>query len=233
MNTFERVSEWNMKAGNTLEAVGSDSYFDNLFNQAQRVAEELNEFFEAISKRDIEGVVDAGLDLDIVVAGVNYLSGVHYADGINAILENNDLKITTDEQVAEKWAEFHTAQGVEVYVKDSYNDVTDIRSYSVRRKSDNKILKYEDFPKVGITQFLPTPEIAYYTLARNSESTLTDYAKTFNTLTLSDIIDEEGKGVLQGILDQSGQDVVRLVIRLPDNEIIGIQSYEYQEPEQV
>lgn len=225
MNTFERVSKWNARAGNVPEAVGSDEYFLSLWNQAERVREELNELYEAIAKRDIEGVVDAGLDLDVVVAGVNYLSKCDYAGGIDAVLSNNDLKIFTDRQEAEKVADYYAAQNVEVYIKHWFNGHTDVMYYSVRRKSDNKILKYEDFPSVDLTSFVPQQEIAYYTLAKDSETELSDYAKTFQTLTLADIVDDEGRAAMQSIMEQAGQDSVRLVVKVPDFEILRIEHF--------
>lgn len=223
MNTFERVSEWNARAGNVPEAVGSDEYFLSLWNQAERVREELNELYEAIAKRDIKGVVDAGLDLDVVVAGVNYLSKCDYTGGIDAVLSNNDLKISTSLEEAEQTVEFYKAQNVETYI----NEYEGINStlFTVKRKSDNKILKYENFPSVDLTPFVPQQEIAYYTLAKDSETELTDYAKTFQILTLADIVDDEGRVTMQSIMEQAGQDAVRLVVKVPDFEVLRIEHY--------
>lgn len=231
MNTFERVSEWNAKAGNVPEAVGSDEYFLSLWNQAERVREELNELYEAIAKRDIEGVVDAGLDLDVVVAGVNYLSKCDYAGGIDAVLSNNDLKIFTSFEEAEEVSALYKTENVETYVKEGRCEGGEgfcagwYPTYSVRRKSDNKILKYENFPSVDLTPFVPQQEIAYYTLAKDSETELSDYAKTFQTLTLADIVDDEGRAAMQSIMEQAGQDSVRLVVKVPDFEVLRIEHY--------
>lgn len=221
---FERVAEWNHKAGNIVQPVGSDEYFVSLFNQAKRIEEELTELYQAISKRDIKGIVDAGLDLDVVVAGVNYLSGCNYTDAIDAILNNNDLKIFTTEEEAEETAAYYISKGEDVYVNPFSTECETY--YTVRRTSDNKILKYENFPQVDLTPFVPVPEIAYYTLAKNSEVVMGDYAKSFPVIVLDSIESDVGKDTLQQVLDQSGHDHVRLVVKAADNEVVRIEAYE-------
>jgi len=162
MSTIEAVSQWNQFCGkSSLINEDSDTYWAGLKNQAERVKEELDELFAAIAARDSLEVLDAGADLDVVVSGLNFLAGHDYAGAIEAVLDNNDLKYTTDKNIAEYVisklysADTHEVVKVVAEVKyDGHDQLMQIPIYSVHRLSDDKICKLVDHPTVDLKPFL-------------------------------------------------------------------------------
>ena len=124
-------------------------------------------------------ILDAGCDLDVVVAGLNFLSGHDYDGAIEAVLGNNDLKYTYNRTDAEKALTKvlikdgkSTHRIVEVQVGamvDSEVTVRDLElsgydaliidgtphviAYSVHRNSDDKICKLLNHPTVDLSPF--------------------------------------------------------------------------------
>lgn len=171
-DTFNRVVDFNTKANKLPTKAGSKEYWLAIENQYKRIEEELNELLEAIQERNIEEVVDAGADLDVVVAGLNFLSGSDYTSVITAVLDNNDLKITQDASKADNWKVFNNDNGIDCRVVETNG------YYTVQRNEDNKVLKYGNFPKVDLKEFLPETSNEYYVLSYSEES-LTDNAKSY------------------------------------------------------
>lgn len=80
--------------------------------------------------------------------------GINVKKAFKAVCENNALKYTTSRELVEKWYTWNTEVKQEechmhesVYEGETY--------YCVRRSEDNKVLKWEDFPKVDLASFVP------------------------------------------------------------------------------
>lgn len=155
-STQERVAQWNTIVGKQPPAVGTHDYWTALKEQADLIQEELTELYEAIKEKDITEVVDAGCDLDVVVSGLNYLSGSNYGGAITAVLDNNDLKWTTNRDNAYATAEAYEDRGVDCWVSEYLSDGGDY-FYAIRRASDGKVMKPFKHPKVDLTPFVPEP----------------------------------------------------------------------------
>lgn len=219
-NTFKRVSDWNAKAGNLPKQVGTGEYWKSLEDQFKRIQEELNELYDAIVAKNITEVCDAGADLDVVVSGLNYLSGSAYEDLITSVLDNNDLKISLSNSVATNWATFHKDNGTDVYVNDQeFNEVT---YYTVKRTEDNKILKYGNFPKVDLTDYVPDPVIEKSVLIKNVDD-ISEEGQAFLdtsdlTTILLDNLEGDAKDALGSMIDLRGE----LILTVRNGELLEV-----------
>ena len=209
-NTFERVSTWNTLCGKDAEVIGTPEYFASLVNQGKRIQEELDEYFLAVDACQrlantdngqtiqIKGesvtvdddlrehwmveILDAGCDLDVTVAGANYLAGHQYGDAIGRVLSNNDEKYTYDRTKAEAALlklGSSTHRIVEVPVRIDIHECDDpevvkdkekmaelgydtvelygaicVYVYSVHRNEDDKICKLLNHPKVDMSDLI-------------------------------------------------------------------------------
>lgn len=210
-NTFERVKEWNKKANKLPAKAGTKDYWVSIENQFKRIEEELGELYEAIKERDILGIVDAGADLDVVVSGLNYLSGSDYASVITTVLDNNDLKITDKESTANNWKAYNEDNGTKCNVVKSNEGF-----YTVQREEDDKILKYGNFPKVDLSSFIPLVENEHFLLVedasniKDSSKTLLENEKYIKVLSLEDEPNEDTRVMFSKILEENG-DVILIV----------------------
>lgn len=148
-STFSAVKLWNAKANNVSPVIGTDAYWEKLQQQAERIQEELNETFKAIAERDLTEALDGGVDLDVTVSGFNGLLGLDYQAGIDMVLDNNDLKVTTDFAEADESRIFYESKGLGAHIQTA--TVDGVIWYSVHRNSDNKIMKFLDHPKVDLS----------------------------------------------------------------------------------
>lgn len=220
MNTYEQVAQWNEKAGKKVTPkIGTTAYWKSLADQFNRISEELTELYEAIETKDIKKLVDSGGDLDVTVAGLNYLSGADYPSTINSILSNNDLKINKDKKIVEQWQFYWEANGVECSIVES--EVNGETYYSLHRDSDDKILKYAKFPEVDLSPYLPTPIEEKYVLvdAEPSEKAI----ETGLEILYLDDMDDEG-GVMFNFLDQTESREV--VLTILNGDLVNVTSLE-------
>ena len=148
-----RVATWNAQCGNLPALRGSDEYYDNLKNQAARLQEELNELIEGLQNEDDGEILDALVDIDVVLSGAKYISR-HDCDGaFNAVCDNNDLKRSTDRDLVEDYLfKMEKQTREELVLHTSIHN--GVEYYSIHRSSDNKILKFPDHPKVDLDKFL-------------------------------------------------------------------------------
>lgn len=172
MNTFERVAMWNIICDKQAPEHGTEAYYKALANQAERIAEELKELVEAINNRDDKEILDAGCDLDVVVAGLNFLHGHDYEGAIDAVLSNNDEKYTYDRRVAEAallklGTRTHNIHEYQIKIDENLSqeerdelditllgDVEYASIYTVHRISDDKICKFLEHPEVNLEEFI-------------------------------------------------------------------------------
>ena len=80
--------------------------------------------------------------------------GINVKKAFKDVCENNSLKYTTSRELVEKWYTWNTeVKQEECHIHESvYEGET---YYCVRRNADNKVLKWEDFPKVDLTKYIP------------------------------------------------------------------------------
>ena len=130
-------------------------------------------------------ILDAGCDLDVVVAGTNFISGHDYQGAINSVLDNNDVKYThilddASAALAHLGEEDHNIVATKVLIDfdDENLSITDgienliehgytaqeidgnavVYQYSVHRNSDDKICKLLNHPKVDLSPFMASGE---------------------------------------------------------------------------
>ena len=125
-------------------------------------------------RRQHQEILDAGCDLDVVVAGANFLSGHAYGPAIEAVLENNDAKYTPNLEFARislaNYGVGHSIRSTKVEMDTSQNDelveggfTTYISNgklfavvHTVHRDSDDKICKLDNHPKVDLIPYTRT-----------------------------------------------------------------------------
>ena len=128
---------------------------------------------EEISKQHQE-ILDAGCDLDVVVAGLNFLSGHAYSHAIEEVLANNDAKYTGVVDFAidslESYGDGHRIVSTHIEVESSQRDelmeggfITYVKNgslfaifHTVHRDEDDKIMKLLGHPKVDLVPFTRT-----------------------------------------------------------------------------
>lgn len=94
-------------------------------------------------------VLDAQVDLDVVLQGFTYLSGHDHNGAFNAVMENNDLKYLNNLPDAQYACEEIGATTHSVVTGNLGNTPT----YSIHRNSDDKITKLPNHPKVCLKKF--------------------------------------------------------------------------------
>lgn len=148
----ERVTRFNYIAGNAPASTKED-VLKQIAMQCVFLLEEVKETQEAALNNDILEVVDGIADVNFVAAYLQTLIeslGVDRRGAFNAVCDNNDEKWTTSFELAEKWL---SQQTIPCYIQTTiYNNQT---YYTVRKKDGDKVVKYQNFPKVDLTPFIP------------------------------------------------------------------------------
>lgn len=152
MTPYERIALWNQKAGKSPLSPDDEAYWILLENQTQRIEEELYELRKALRKRKLAKILDAGCDLEVVVAGLNYISGLEYESAIERVLENNELKVVTDRQLVEDSIEPYRQKGIETKIVEVTLEGKSY--YSLHRVEDDKILKLNNHIKVDLSDIV-------------------------------------------------------------------------------
>jgi hypothetical protein len=157
--------------------IGNKASYASLLHQCERVQEELDETFDALSvpefvkaengnlvcKNVVKPVVDTlglldGID-DVLVTSLGLIAkaevlGYDVLGGLNAVAANNDTKYHDTEEEADRTVEMYKNKGEDVYKQ--YNEVYDV--WVVKQRSNNKLLKPCDFVSVTLNEFLPKEE---------------------------------------------------------------------------
>lgn len=146
-----RVAQWNLNCNNRPYEIGSKSWKQSLLNQLKRINEEMQETVEALKEDDIVEVLDGLVDLKVVLEGAFFLSNLPIEEAFNEVMDNNDLKFTTNydeayDALMHHGAELFNIQEVEVDEETSF--------YSLHRNSDNKICKLINHPRVDLKHFM-------------------------------------------------------------------------------
>lgn len=148
---MNRVSIWNTRCSNKPATRKTKEWKIAMLNQLKRLQEELNETVDAVEEGDELEVLDGLVDLQVVLDGAVFLSGLKAEEAFDAVMDNNDLKYTQSYDEA-----FDAVQhyGSDKFNIQEYVDEEGVSYYSVHRNSDNKICKLLEHPKVDLSEFL-------------------------------------------------------------------------------
>lgn len=124
--------------------------------QCNYLLEEVKETKDAAYNGDWVEVLDGVADVKYVASYLEDLikaSGCDFDKAFDAVCDNNDEKFTSSRELAEVWKEQKESIGVPTYIATS--EYEGELYYTVRRISDMKVVKYDDFPKVDLLPFIP------------------------------------------------------------------------------
>lgn len=155
---YKDVCFFNLAAKGTepVYSPSAQETFERLDRQLALVLEEVSEVAVAIQDKDKAEILKEVLDVGVVWMGMLQIlenAGYDVWTAAYVVCENNNSKIMNNIEDAVESVEKHIADGVE-----AYTDTTKVygREYfSVRRKSDGKILKPYFFKKVDVSEYVP------------------------------------------------------------------------------
>lgn len=157
LNTVDSLKElyfdtntFNMIAGNDQKITDQD--FEDQFKV---VVEEMKEFQEGHTNRDLVETVDGIIDNFVVLFGymqkMQNRYGIDFAKAMDLIAENNLSKYPTEEQVAIDTVEMYKSQGLDTY----YTFYPEGLCYVIRDSKTNKIKKPIGFKPVDLSDCFP------------------------------------------------------------------------------
>lgn len=152
VNAFNYLKGWNENADY------SPAVMPQLIEgQLERIQEELKETFKAHSEKDDVEILDGAVDILVTAVGLVQLLARTETDVFGAMREvarNNLMKFTEVLSKAEETRDHYKAKGEDCEVHVAYTD--DKGSvYAVLRKSDGKLLKPVNHPRVELSKYLP------------------------------------------------------------------------------
>lgn len=156
-NSRESVVNWNLRCGNTPKVLYSPEYWESLKSQSLCMLEEAKELVAAVEAKDPVETLDAQADLQYVLDGLVFLSQHDHDGAMEAVCQNNNLKYTDNYQEAvQRMFDIEKRTGDECYLRPSM--VEGKEWFAVVRKSDGKIMKQSNLPKVQLAEFLAEVE---------------------------------------------------------------------------
>lgn len=151
----ERVTRFNHIVDNA-PSTDTREVLLQVARQTTFLLEEVKETKDAALIHDWVEVLDGVADIMYVAAYLRDLLesvGCDVTGAFNAVCDNNDEKFTTSLELANEWKKEKEDVGVATYIANvEYEGVV---YYTVRRISDLKVIKYNDFPKVDLLPFIP------------------------------------------------------------------------------
>lgn len=124
--------------------------------QLLRIQEELKETFQAHSEKDDVEILDGAVDILVTAVGLVQLlsrTGTDVFGAMEEVTRNNLMKCTDVLSEAEETRDYYKANGEDCEVRTVYTD--DKGSiYGVLRKSDDKLLKPINHPRVELSKYL-------------------------------------------------------------------------------
>ncbi|EJM9728525.1 hypothetical protein NPC53_000949 [Shigella flexneri] len=156
-NSRESVVNWNLRCGNTPKVLYSPEYWESLKSQSLCMLEEAKELVAAVEAKDPVETLDAQADLQYVLDGLVFLSQHDHDGAMEAVCQNNNLKYTDSYQEAvQRMFDIEKRTGDECYLRPSM--VEGKEWFAVVRKSDGKIMKQSNLPKVQLAEFIAEVE---------------------------------------------------------------------------
>ncbi|WBF81406.1 hypothetical protein HNDCFFNB_00109 [Citrobacter phage BSwM KMM2] len=152
-NSRESVRNWNLRCGNNPKEPYSTEYWESLKSQSLCMLEEARELVAAVEAKDPVETLDAQADLQYVLDGLIFLTQHDHDGAIKAVCENNNLKYTDDYQEAvQRMFDIEKRTGDECYLRQSI--IEGKEWFAIIRKSDGKIMKQSNLPKVQLESFI-------------------------------------------------------------------------------
>lgn len=149
-----RVTRFNHVVGNP--PVGFDDkerFWNQIKLQASLILEEAKELYDAAEDRDIVEVIDGSTDVWYLREYVDNLLqevGIDVYKAKEMVCDNNDQKFTTSPEYASASSQEYEIGTTEV--KDS--EFENVKYYTVRRKTDGKVLKLIDHEKPDLSKLV-------------------------------------------------------------------------------
>lgn len=151
-----RVTKFNVISGNAPHMGTDYEYWKQLKDQAERVLEEAQELYDNVCAENMEGVLDGFLDVrytneymeDLLIAG-----DVDTKKAWDAVCLNNDTKYTTSYTYAIESKEQLENKGETCYIESVQYEGE--LYYTVKRASDNKVMKLKYHESPDISKFVP------------------------------------------------------------------------------
>lgn len=158
----QAVEKFMKCTGNYRTLNSKEDFFVEVDKLIPLIQEELDELRESLKLRWVEGALDDCLDLKVYNYQLQSLLerlGCLVKPAEEAVDVNNSLKYTPSEKLAEKWLHDHKVQaailGVHCPAYLCITEVEGIDYYCLKRKSDNKVMKYVGFERVALERFVP------------------------------------------------------------------------------
>lgn len=149
--------------GNYRDIDSKEAFFEEVGKLIPLLQEELEELKESYNLRYVQGVLDDCVDLRVYGIQLESLLerlGCDVLGAQAAVAENNSLKYTTSEILAERWWNEHDhsshvlREGNPFYVSKSEYDGE--KYYCLKRLRDDKVSKFVGFPTVELDDYLPS-----------------------------------------------------------------------------
>lgn len=155
---YKDVSFFNLAAKGTepVYSPNAQETFDRLDRQLALVLEEVSEVAVAIQDKDKAEILKEVLDVGVVWMGMLQIlenAGYDVWSAAQVVCDNNNSKIMNNIVDAVESVEKHFADGVEAYTDTT--KVGEMWYFSVRRKTDGKILKPYFFKKADVADYVP------------------------------------------------------------------------------
>ena len=148
-----RITRFNFAVGNEPQV---DNFFSQLKKQAQYLQEEVQEIIDACDAYDYVEALDGVVDCWYIREFMDDLcieQGMRVGVARDLVCDNNDTKFTTQYTNAKLTQEAYTEKGVECYIAEV--DYEGKLYFTVRRKSDEKVLKPLTFIPVDLSGCIP------------------------------------------------------------------------------
>ena len=149
-NLYFATNTFNMIAGNDQKITDQD--FEDQFKV---VVEEMKEFQEGHTTKNLEEITDGVIDTFVTLFGymqkMQERYGIDFAKAMRSIGDNNLEKYPTEEQVAIDTVEMYKSQGLDTY----YTFYPDGMCYVIRDSKTNKIKKPIGFKNVDLSDCFP------------------------------------------------------------------------------
>lgn len=152
----QQTVDWNIKVGNKTHPAYTTE-FERAFDlQASLVLEEIQEVIEASAVSDYSEMLKETCDVLFTLSQLIHLlekAGYDFEGAYQAVIDNNSKKVFNSfYEACEAKEKLEERDDVEYFVET--NVLNGIPFYVILR-SDGKVMKGVDFPKVSLEKFIP------------------------------------------------------------------------------
>ena len=153
----KRVTRFNNVVGNP-PAQSFEEVMKQIENQCTFLVEEVLETKKAAQEGDIVECVDGIGDVKYVAAYLQTLIeslGVKFNKAYHKICDNNDEKFSTSKELVLQWQSEKAISHPELETYIAETEYEGETYYTLRRKDNGKVVKYENFPRVFLEDCVP------------------------------------------------------------------------------